>query len=284
MTLPLAAFALGDLVLVVGEEEIEPAAVKVEGLSQELAAHGRALDVPAGATLAPRAVPRGLAGLGGLPQRKVERLALLLSDLDALAGLHVVELSLREPRIRGVLADLKVDVSLGLVGDALGDERLDERDDLGNRVGDLGRDIGLEQVQRLGVGLEFADEAGGERDGLLAGLLRGVDDLVVDVRVIAHVPDLQTLVPKVPDDHFERGEGAGVADVHKAVDRGAADVDPDLAGHQRRQGLLLTRHRVEDSDPRSAHGRGTLWEPGVRSVEDLRRPAPFGHCFAAVSS
>ncbi len=62
-----AAFALGQFVLMVGEHQIHPAAVEVETFAEDFGAHGRALDVPAGAAFAPGAVPRGLAGLGGLP-------------------------------------------------------------------------------------------------------------------------------------------------------------------------------------------------------------------------
>src|SRR5439155_26445242 len=51
------ALALRDLVLVVGEDEVLPAAVEVEGLAEVLHAHGRALDVPARAAPAERGVP-----------------------------------------------------------------------------------------------------------------------------------------------------------------------------------------------------------------------------------
>src|ERR1041385_1308212 len=51
----LAGRALGlrDLVLVVRELEVHAAAVDVEVLAEQRAAHGRAFDMPAGAALAP---------------------------------------------------------------------------------------------------------------------------------------------------------------------------------------------------------------------------------------
>ena len=48
---------LRELVLVVREAEVEAAAVDVEGAAEVALAHRRALDVPAGATGAPRRAP-----------------------------------------------------------------------------------------------------------------------------------------------------------------------------------------------------------------------------------
>ncbi len=45
---------LGGLVLVVGEDEVRPSAVDVEADAEDLLRHRRALDVPAGAPVAPR--------------------------------------------------------------------------------------------------------------------------------------------------------------------------------------------------------------------------------------
>ena len=47
------AAGLGDLVLVVGKLQVHSTAVNVEMCTQQAHGHGRALDVPAGTTLAP---------------------------------------------------------------------------------------------------------------------------------------------------------------------------------------------------------------------------------------
>ena len=53
---------LGLLVLVVGEAQVDAAAVDVEGVAEVLARHGRALEVPAGTAVAEGRGPRsGLA-------------------------------------------------------------------------------------------------------------------------------------------------------------------------------------------------------------------------------
>ena len=70
---------LGDLVLVVREDQVEAAAVDVELGAEVAPAHGGALDVPAGPAGPPRRGPVGLGrlvGLGALPQREVARVAL----------------------------------------------------------------------------------------------------------------------------------------------------------------------------------------------------------------
>jgi hypothetical protein len=53
----MGAAALGDLVLVMREDEVEAAAVDVDRLSEVALDHGRAFDVPAGAAPAPWAIP-----------------------------------------------------------------------------------------------------------------------------------------------------------------------------------------------------------------------------------
>ena len=85
---------LGPLVLVVGELEVEAAAVEVEALAEQVERHDDALGVPARAAVAPRRRPRRLARLGQLPEREVGRVALVLGADDlavAAAGAQVGE-------------------------------------------------------------------------------------------------------------------------------------------------------------------------------------------------
>ena len=64
-----------------GEDEVLAAAVDIQG--QIFLAHGRAFDMPAGTALAPGAFPEGLAGLGRLPQGKVQGILLLFTGSHA---------------------------------------------------------------------------------------------------------------------------------------------------------------------------------------------------------
>src|SRR3990172_7897004 len=79
---------LGDLVLVMGEDQVLAPAVDVDLLAQVLEGHGRALDVPAGAARPPGAVPGGLARLGRFPEGEVAGVLLVVTGLDTRAGHH----------------------------------------------------------------------------------------------------------------------------------------------------------------------------------------------------
>src|SRR3989304_2683830 len=66
--------ALGDLVLVVGEDVVHAARVEIDTRAQVLGRHGGALDVPAGESVAPGAGPDELPSrLPRPPQREVPR-------------------------------------------------------------------------------------------------------------------------------------------------------------------------------------------------------------------
>src|SRR5205823_1741951 len=86
------ADGLGDLVLVVREDEVQPAAVNVEGGAEISGGHGRALEVPAGPAASPGRRPGRLAGLGPLPQGEVARIALAALALGVAGRVHGVQL------------------------------------------------------------------------------------------------------------------------------------------------------------------------------------------------
>ncbi len=115
----VGADALGDLVLVVGEDQVVAAAVDVDGKrAQGLLDHGRAFQVPAGTARAPGAVPHRLTGLGGLPQHEIGGVALVGLDLDPGAGDLVFEGLARERAVIGETRDVEQHVILGLIGAA----------------------------------------------------------------------------------------------------------------------------------------------------------------------
>src|SRR5208283_5117759 len=84
-------FALGDFILMMGEDQILAAAMNVERLTQMLEPHGGALDMPARPTRSPRAFPSRLSRFGSFPQCKVKRVVLALIDIHARACFHVIE-------------------------------------------------------------------------------------------------------------------------------------------------------------------------------------------------
>src|SRR5690242_8970491 len=86
----VSAAALRDLILVMWEDEVEPAAVDVDRLAEVALDHRRAFEVPAGPAAAPRAVPADHALAARLPQHEVGGVALVRRDLDAGAGDHLL--------------------------------------------------------------------------------------------------------------------------------------------------------------------------------------------------
>ncbi len=82
----MGADRLRDFVLMMGKDQVLPAAMDVEGLSQMFFAHRRAFEMPARAPEAPRAVPTRLIFGGGLPQHEIGRVLLIRRDLYPGAG------------------------------------------------------------------------------------------------------------------------------------------------------------------------------------------------------
>ena len=95
------AARLGDLVLVVREDEVEAAGVDVEDLAEVALAHRRALDVPARTSPAPRRVPARLLGARLLPEHEVGGVLLVRLDGDAGARDVVLEVAARERAVVG---------------------------------------------------------------------------------------------------------------------------------------------------------------------------------------
>ena len=150
---PVGATRLGDLVLVVREDEVEAAGMDVEDLAQIALAHGGALDVPPGPAAAPRRVPAGLVLGGSLPQHEVGGVALVGLDLDASAGEVVLELAAGERAIVGHRADVEQHFAdfVGLVGVPVGDELADDGLHLRDIVGGARLHRRQQAAERRGV-------------------------------------------------------------------------------------------------------------------------------------
>src|SRR6185437_3460577 len=78
-------FTLGDFVFVVGEDQVSRSPMNIYPVAQLCPDHGRALDVPAGPSRTPGAVPPGLAGLGRFPEGEIPRILLCPLTLSGAA-------------------------------------------------------------------------------------------------------------------------------------------------------------------------------------------------------
>ena len=226
----VGAGGLGDLVLVVGEDQVLAAAVDIEGLAQVFLAHGRALQVPPGAPAPPRAVPAGLAVLGRLPQHEVRRVLLVGGHLDPGAGDQLIAVVAGKLAVGLPRGHVEQHVAIGFVGVAAGQKRLDERDHLADVLGGLGLVIGLQDAQGRHVLMKGPGRAFGDGPDVLSRFLGRRHDLVVHVGDVAHVGDAAVKAPQEPVEHVEHDHRAGVADVGVVVDRGAANVEADPVG------------------------------------------------------
>jgi hypothetical protein len=183
-------FCLGDLVLVMREDEVVSPCVNVKRLAEETARQGDALSVPARSSFTPGGIPLWLTRLGRLPQREVERILLLLRGSDPRTDLEVVDLPPGELPVAIKRGDAVVHIPVHLISQALIDQGLDQLDHLRDMlrcawaVGRWFRSQGIEEPE---VGLCVAS---GDRFHRIAGLERAVDQLIINVGHVLNVGDI----------------------------------------------------------------------------------------------
>ena len=253
--------ALGDLVLVVGKDQVHAAAMDIDALTQELHAHGRAFDVPARSPGAPGGIPGGFAGLEGLPQHEItEGFALVFIGIHGSAHLHALPIQMGQAPILGQARDAEVDAALPGVGQALGLQALNEPNHLGNvfrgpgQEGEAGlRDGHGLQIVEEGLGIATREGLHGLVTGRILGLqgqilLAIADDLVLHIRDVHAVAHLEARGLEGALEQILEQEGPQVADVGEVVDRGPTGVEGDHAGIQRIHGLHPPSEGVEEMD------------------------------------
>ncbi len=252
------ALGLGALILVVREHQVGTAAVDVEGQPQVLLGHGRALDVPARAPVAPGRGPRRLAGLRRLPQGEIELVALAVfqslavGPQLAVTALSLVHIAAGQLAVAGVAAHVEVHVAVGLVGVPALDEALDERDHGADFLGGLRADVGVLHPGRVHVLDEQARVLLGHLGGAAPLFPGPLDDLVVHVGHVLHEGDVEAAPGQIAADHVEGDEGSRVADVDAVVHRGPAHVHGYLPRLHRLELHLLAQTRIVQLDHSSA--------------------------------
>jgi hypothetical protein len=238
---------LCNLVFVVRKHQVLAAGVQVEAVAQQACGHGRALDVPPRTARPQRRIPMRFVWLDGFPQRKVpRRVLLILVHIHARAVFNAVEVLLGQLAVVRIARDAEVPASiLGLVGDVLGGEALDQRDHLGNVFGGAGQMLGPLDGERVQIFKEGFLEAGGILGDRLAGGERVADDLVVHVGYVHYVLDRHALLTQKPPQHVHMEEGAEVANVAVVVHGWPARIHPQSRRADRLQPLQFAAHCVE---------------------------------------
>jgi len=249
------AARLRDLVLMVRKDQVDAAAVDVEGLAQMLPRHRRAFDVPAGTAGRPdsrRRRPCGLARLRGLPQHEVHRVALIGRHIDTRARDHLVERALRQPAVVGHRGHAEQHVCLRHIGVAGRDQTLDQRPHLADMLGGARLDGRAQAAERIDVGMElllgfFGDGA----DRLVQRqiwifLRRACVDLVVDVGDVARIDHAVGAVemPQQPEQDVEDDDRPRIADMGEIIDGRSAHIHTHARRIERFKRPLFAAERI----------------------------------------
>ena len=230
------AAALGDFVLVVREDEVHATGVQVEGIAEVFVAHGRAFQVPAGATLAPRRGPEVGAVLraAGFPEHEVGHAVFFVlirigAGLGGLAEVEFLAVEVSQFAVIGVGRNAEIDRAvLALVSVALVHEVLDDIELLFDVAHGAGLHVRGEAVERLAVIVEFSGPLGcifAQRHALGLGI---ADGLVIHIREVTHMLGAQATQFHHAAEDILHHEGAEITDVSCGVHGGAATVEAQL--------------------------------------------------------
>ncbi len=222
-------FGLGDLVLVVGEDIVDPTRVDIQGFAQETHGHRRAFEVPAGASAADLGLPGGLVLLGPLPKHKVPGIVLLVFvRVHPGAGQVFVQSYPRELAIGREGRDSVVDRVAGTVGMAALVQRLDQLGHLIDIVGRPGVVLGPLDPQSVEVFEECLDIPVCELPQGQPDLVGTSNRLVVDVGQVHHLGHAPAEELECPSEDVLEEKGPQIPDVGKVINRGTAGIETGM--------------------------------------------------------
>ena len=233
---PRGDLGMGGAALVVREHEIHTPALYVDRRAEVAQSDRRALDVPAGAAPAQRAVPGRLARPLRPPQQRIEWVMLTgTAGITAAFGgkrdhLVVPEVpDLAEP---GCLAHREVDVGVETVGRSPCVQRLDESCYVGDGFDRADEVPRRQHVEREHIVAETAGFLLSKIAPVDAFLVCPLKQGVVHVRDVLDVVDLMSGVGKLAVQKVIGEVGGGMPEMGGVVRGDAADVD---AGHRARR-------------------------------------------------
>jgi len=149
------------------------------------------------------------------------------------------------------------------VWSGVGVAALDQGGDHADLVRDVlnsGRlDVWWEKVQRGAIGMELAGPKLGELDQCLSSLLRVTNGFVIDIGDVPHVQSRSAAELDHTAEDVLRGEGAEIADMSRAINRGAAAVEAQGLAIERDEGTGIAGKGVVE--PESGHGVRSMRGP-----------------------
>lgn len=244
--MPVGAFRLRDFVFVVREAKIDASAVQIEGFAEVVRAHRGTLNVPAGATLAPRTLPkiRTVFGLARFPQREVGNIVarVFVGKIRRSRGIRFlraerIAVEVRELAVFGIARNFEIDAPVGRdVGVPAGDEFFDHRNLERNVSNGTRLDLRREHVERGAVVVKLFCPRGGEFGERLAFLLRAANRLVVHISDVADVADAESVRFERAPQNILQQKRAEITDVRGTVNGRSATVHAEfLFGRARRE-------------------------------------------------
>ena len=250
------AGGLRHLVLVVGEHQINPAAMDVEHFAQMFPAHRRAFDMPARTSR--RGDPAGgrparFALFGRLPQHEIGRVLFVGRDIDPRTGNHVIERAVGQRAIarqhtagRVLGGGRKQHMAFGNIGKTAFDQPLDDLFHLVDMLCGTRLDAGRQAAQSRDIRVELAGGGFGHPTDRLVQRQSGkikrrtLVDLVIDIGDVAHIGDMAFAIemPQQAKQHIEHDDRPRIADMGKVIHRRSADIHAHIGSIDRRKGLL----------------------------------------------
>ena len=200
--------------------------------------------MPPRPALAPGTVPCRLTGFGALPQCEVQGVFLSLVHFDPGACLQIVQVPFRKLAVPVEFFHLEVDVAVHVVGHALAHKSLDDSNDLFDIIGGSWlhiRPLYPESAHVVVVGFDVLLR---QLLPLHTLLVTPIDDLVVDVGVVAHVGQVVTREPQVTGDDVEGHRCPRVPDMAVVIYSHTAGVHSHLRWTERFELLFFSTQSV----------------------------------------
>ena len=89
---PCRPFRLGNLIFMVGKDQVAAAAMEIKGGTKIFHAHCRTFNMPARTTFAPGGIPGGFSRFCRFPESKIHRILFPVINIDPCAGQHIIQI------------------------------------------------------------------------------------------------------------------------------------------------------------------------------------------------
>src|SRR3989442_14123621 len=241
---------LGDLVLMVREDQIGTAAMDIDLLTQHFHCHSRTLDMPTRTSMTPGAIPPRFSWFSCFPEGKVTRVTFALVWLETPSGLHSLLVSFGKLPIarKGISGEIDVAVAFPLENISVPflDELLHKCDNLGDKLGRMGIGIRRSDCQSVHITEVARCIAFGSLRGRDPLTQTGLDNPIINIREVLDVIDRISSVFQVAPHHITGNEETCVTQVRLVLGSQATDVHTDGQG-SRNKCFFFTGEGVRNS-------------------------------------